>query len=217
MKIAILVDGGFYRKRATRLFGDKSAKDRADELQAYCMKHVSQKNSDASLYRIFYYDCPPLNGFIYDPIEKKNINMEKSETYLWTTEFFKELTHRRKFAIRRGELLQSDRGYCLNTVATKDLLAGRLQVGDITKAHLVPNFQQKGVDIKIGIDIIHLAYKKLVDQIVLITGDSDFVPAAKVARTEGIDVILDSMGSKVTDKLAEHVDGMNSFWRMSSH
>ncbi len=81
----------------------------------------------------------------------------------------------------------------------------------------MPNFQQKGVDIKIGIDIIHLAYKKLVDQIVLITGDSDFVPAAKVARTEGIDVILDSMGSKVTDKLAEHVDGMNSFWRMSSH
>ena len=33
--------------------------------------------------------------------------------------------------------------------------------------------RQKGVDLKIGIDIASLAYKKLVDQIVLISGDSD--------------------------------------------
>ncbi len=46
---------------------------------------------------------------------------------------------------------------------------------------------------RIGLDIASLAYKKQIDQIILIAGDSDFVPAAKLARREGIDFILDPM------------------------
>ncbi len=38
---------------------------------------------------------------------------------------------------------------------------------------------------KIGIDITWLSLKKLVNAIILISGDSDFVPAAKLARIEG--------------------------------
>ncbi len=66
---------------------------------------------------------------------------------------------------------------------------------------------------KIGIDIATLAYKKLVDQIVLISGDSDFVPAAKLARREGIDFVLDSMGNHIADDLLEHIDGLQSYYK----
>lgn len=41
MKTAILVDGGFYRRRAQSLFGEKSAEDRADELYYYCKRHLN--------------------------------------------------------------------------------------------------------------------------------------------------------------------------------
>ncbi len=41
---AILVDGGFYRKRARHLFGDKSPHDRAKELFDYCMLHLKDKH-----------------------------------------------------------------------------------------------------------------------------------------------------------------------------
>ena len=54
--------------------------------------------------------------------------------------------------------------------------------------------KQKGVDMRIGVDIASLAYKKQVNQIILIAGDSDFVPAAKLARREGIDFVLDPLG-----------------------
>jgi uncharacterized LabA/DUF88 family protein len=70
--------------------------------------------------------------------------------------------------------------------------------------------RQKGVDIRIGLDIASLAYKRLVDQVVLVSADSDFVPAAKLARREGIDVILDPMWGNVNPKLFEHVDGVES-------
>ena len=46
---------------------------------------------------------------------------------------------------------------------------------------------------RIGLDIASLAYEKQVNQLVLISGDSDFVPAAKLARREGIDFVLDPM------------------------
>ena len=74
------------------------------------------------------------------------------------------------------------------------------------------SIEQKGVDMKLGIDISSLAYKKQVDQIILISGDSDFVPAAKLARREGIDFILDPMWAPIKDNLSEHIDGIYSCW-----
>lgn len=63
---------------------------------------------------------------------------------------------------------------------------------------------------KIGIDIASLAYKKQVDQIILISGDSDFVPAAKLARREGIDFVLDPLWASIKPNLHEHIDGLRS-------
>ena len=40
---AILVDGGFYRRRAYARLGDKSPKERADELESYCKRHLNEK------------------------------------------------------------------------------------------------------------------------------------------------------------------------------
>ncbi len=69
---------------------------------------------------------------------------------------------------------------------------------------------QKGVDMKIGLDIASLAHKKLVDRIVLVAGDSDIVPAAKHARREGIDFVLDPMWHTITPSLREHVDAIET-------
>ena len=57
-RMAILVDGGFYRRRAFNLFGDKTPQERANELITYCMRHIKDYNNDkrynqTSLYRIF--------------------------------------------------------------------------------------------------------------------------------------------------------------------
>lgn len=70
--------------------------------------------------------------------------------------------------------------------------------------------RQKGVDMRIGLDIASMTLKKQVDTIVLVAGDSDFVPAAKLARREGVEFIVDPMWQKVRDDLYEHVDGIIS-------
>lgn len=68
--------------------------------------------------------------------------------------------------------------------------------------------RQKGVDMRIGLDISTLTLKKLVDTIILVTGDSDFVPAAKLARREGVEFILDPLWQSIEEDLHEHVDGV---------
>ena len=63
---------------------------------------------------------------------------------------------------------------------------------------------------KIGLDIASLAIKKMVSQIILVSGDSDFVPAAKTARREGIDFILDPVWNPIDPDLHVHIDGLMS-------
>ncbi|MBF0142376.1 MAG: NYN domain-containing protein [Magnetococcales bacterium] len=73
--------------------------------------------------------------------------------------------------------------------------------------------RQKGVDMRIGLDIASTTLKKQVDTIILVTGDSDFVPAAKMARREGVEFILDPMRQSVNDDLLEHIDGLISVFK----
>lgn len=206
---AILVDGGFYRKQARILFGEKTPKQRAEELTTYCHRHLrgDYEGDKKRLYRIFYYDCPPSDKTIYNPLTQRSIDLGRSDQYRWTKDFFKELSHQRKLALRMGELLESKAAYSLNYDALKKLLRKEITVDNITEQDLTLDIQQKGVDMRIGLDIASLAQKRLVNQIVLIAGDSDFVPAAKHARREGIDFILDPMWHTVKDSLLLHIDG----------
>lgn len=210
MKTAILVDGGFYRRRAQKALGDISAQNRAIELANYCKRHLNSHGEHNELYRIFYYDCPPTAKRIYHPFLKTQIDLSKSDLYIWMNQFLDELKKKRKFAIRLGKLAEEQAHYTIRPNIVKKLCNGTLSFSDLTENDFCIEIDQKGVDMKIGLDIASLAYKHQVDQIILISGDSDFVSAAKLARREGIDFILDPLGSPIKPDLFEHIDGLRT-------
>lgn len=222
-KVAILVDGGFYRKKASFHFGYKSSSERASELIKYCKMHLIERPLFPSkiagldryndLYRIFYYDCPPIKETVYHPLLKKNINFSKTETYAWMISFLEELKHKRSLALRLGVLANETAHYGLKKEIIKKVFSQELDISKIKEEDFELVLKQKGVDMKIGIDIATIAYKRLANQIVIITGDSDFVPVAKLARREGIDFIIDPMGNKLRSDLIEHVDGIRSYYK----
>lgn len=213
MKTAILVDGAFYRRRAYAAYGDIDPEKRADELIKYCHRHLcwhSGRRQQSELYRIFYYDCPPLDTAIYHPFLQKNVNLGKSSQYSWALEFFESLRTRRKVALRLGELSEVSACYTLKKNLLNKLMRGEKQISELVEKDFIFKAEQKGVDMRIGLDIASMAYKKQVDQIVLISGDSDFVSAAKLARREGIDFILDPLFANTKPNLREHVDGIRT-------
>lgn len=210
MKTAILVDGGFYRRKAQKAYGDKSAKDRAIELSNYCKRHLTTHGENNDLYRIFYYDCFPSSKRVFHPFLQKQVDLGKTDLYTWTVEFFNELKKKRKFAIRLGKLAEEQAHYTIRPEIVKKLCNGKLNFEDLKEEDFCLSIDQKGVDMKIGLDIASMAYKRQVDQIILISGDSDFVSAAKLARREGIDFVLDSLGSPIKPDLFEHIDGLRT-------
>ena len=218
VNVAIMVDAGFYLKRANDIFGKATvqggpvtAAERADELVSYCNRHLRNNDRETcNLYRIFVYDCPPSEKQAYHPLKKKTIDLKKTPSYKWSKEFHSALVSKRKVAIRMGELLESSIGYTLRQETIKKLCRGERSVSDLKDSDFILDMQQKGVDMRIGLDIASLANKRLVNRIILIAGDSDFVPAAKYARREGIDFILDPLWLSIKQSLYEHIDGLHS-------
>lgn len=210
MKTAILVDGGFYRRRAQKVFGDISAQDRAKELESYCKRHLNSHGEHNDLYRIFYYDCAPATKRIFHPLLQTQVDLSKSDLYIWMHEFLEELKRKRKFAIRLGKLAEEQAHYTIRPAIVKKLCGGKIAFSDLSESDFCIQIDQKGVDMKIGLDIASMAYKHQVDQIILISGDSDFVSAAKLARREGIDFILDPLGAPIKPDLFEHIDGLRT-------
>ena len=61
---------------------------------------------------------------------------------------------------------------------------------------------------RIGLDIASLTLKRQIGTVVLVAGDADFVPAAKLARREGVKIVLDPLWREVEAGLFEHIDGL---------
>lgn len=51
-------------------------------------------------------------------------------------------------------------------------------------------FRQKGVDVLLSVDLVRMSWGRQIDRAILVTGDSDFVPAVKAARDAGVVIIL---------------------------
>lgn len=209
-QVAVLIDGGFFIKRYKSLYGSENwlnAEKIAKCIHEAALKHVDK--SEQSLYRIFYYDCEPLSKRFHHPITKRVVDFSKSEIYQFRMQLFAELRKKRKVALRLGRLKEYG-NWQIFPEKLKALLSNKIKVTDLAEDDLFLDIRQKGIDIKIGVDIASLSLKKQVQQIVLISGDEDFVPASKLARREGVDFILDPLWNPIDQSLFEHIDGLKS-------
>ncbi|GHR25720.1 NYN domain-containing protein [Helicobacter pylori] len=212
-KVAILVDGDFfircYKSHLKKQFGDKykdlNLEKLAHDIHTHCLKHINKENEE--LYRIFFYDCKPLDKKVHYPHTQEALDLSKSSSYKERKELHKHLIPKPCLALRLGYLDANNARWVIrDQEKEKKLFNRKISIEELQNDDFIYHAKQKGVDIKIGLDIATLALKKLVQKIVLISGDSDFVPAAKLARVEGIIFTLDPMGNPIREDLKEHID-----------
>ncbi|WP_287815064.1 NYN domain-containing protein [Pseudomonas sp.] len=224
-RTAVLIDGGFFIQRI-RFFSRKflpegfelTAAELRSVVETLVQKHIAYQEDMTvrELYRIYFYDCPPLDKQVKFPLPDKGQktastkNFRTHPPYRLRHELHEELRVSRKTALRLGELSKHGK-WRLTDHCLAALLKGERAWENITNDDFFYDVDQKAVDLKLGMDITTLTLNKLVDVIVLIAGDSDFVPAAKLARTNGIDFVLDPMWANPSSSLREHVDGIRSF------
>lgn len=213
MKTAVLIDLAFASKRYRTLIEKPSGRSHSPEEVVDCLWNTAQKHArqgNGSLYRILCYDCDPYARGSTNPVSNQFVNFSRSPVAEHQRQIHGLLLAKRSVAIRRGVL--AARQWILPEKPLKECLTGKRSWSDLSPDDVIFEFRQKQVDMKLGLDVASLAYKRLVDRIVLIAGDSDFVPAAKLARREGLDFVLDPLWAAIDPDLKEHIDGLKTFW-----
>ena len=221
IKAAILIDGGYFLKRLPTVRPDIDASDSevvARSIGQLIRGHLDQlneiykvKNVFQLLYRTFYYDARPYDQKAHTPIGKLPLDYAKSSQATFRKKLFNILHSHPNLAVRLGEVRREiPYSWILKMEPQKRLLNGDLSVGDLSDADFAPALRQKGVDMRIGLDIASITLKRQAELIILVSGDADFVPAAKLARREGIQFILDPLWQSVPRDLFEHIDGLRS-------
>ena len=180
MKYAVLIDAAFLEKRieATSSFSKKLDSQIFDKFMELITTHPLA--AGFFLQRIYYYDGRPYSGKAKNPISGVEVNFYNS-TFKAKKQLLEQIGEKDLVALRLGET--KPRGW---KVKKANLVNN--EVLDATK--IQPDIMQKGVDMKIGLDLATLSIKKIVDRVILIAGDTDFLPAIKFARSEGIQVAL---------------------------
>lgn len=224
MPTAVVIDGAYFLRRFGYSFPHLDVNDAVQVAWAVLylagwhlrIRHRSEPvasgdlaqgflpSESPSLYRIFFYDCPPLTKRLHYPISRRPLDLAKTPTALLRQTIHSKLLDARKVALRLGRL-NEDVSWAPKPDAWRRWLDG---VTAPTDDDFEIRTVQKGVDMRLGLDVAAMAFKRQVDQIILVAGDGDFVPAAKLARREGIDIVLDPMGGKAARDLRDHVDGV---------
>lgn len=201
-KTALLIDGGWFSRGVGAQFKPKAAWPTAEQV---CRNARAILTADEELFRIFYYDCEPFEATVTNPVDKSVVNYSATPSYAGRKKFFHELGKMDFVALRRGELRA--RGWELTEPFKKALIKGT--AAPFAATDIYPAFQQKGVDMRIGIDVATLSLKRLVDRIVLFSGDTDMIPAIKLARREGVQVFVVKLGTwPLKDSIIEDADGV---------
>lgn len=110
-----------------------------------------------------------LRTYFYDclPYQSPIPTQEESDRFARKQKFLAALEANPRFTIRLGRLE----------------FRGKSASGE-------PIFEQKRVDILMGVDLVMLAAKHLITDAAIFAGDSDFLPAIEVAKSEGVVVHL---------------------------
>lgn len=198
-KVVILLDGGFVKKKLQEQSGHFPT---VAEVVAVCTRLMqSELLAGKELFRVFYYDAPPFEGQSTNPMDHSVLNFSGTEQARQNRALIDALELEPDFAVRRGMLVHT--GWKLGRNAMRSLTRKPRQV---TAKDLVPDMNQKGVDIRIGLDMAWIALRRVADCLVLVTGDSDFVPVMKFVRREGLKVYLNPLGHGVRRELKAHAD-----------
>lgn len=198
-RYAVLLDGGFVIKKLQ--FANKRFPT-ADDVEALCLTiNHRPEFSDYELLRNYFYHATPATGVLINPLDNSRIDLSNTLVHQQHERLISSLEMKPNFAVRLGETVTHE--WRLGSSAMRSLMQAPRPV---QSSDLVPNISQKGVDLRIGLDIARLALRDTVRAIVVVTGDSDMVPAFKFARREGVRVFLECLSHGVRRDLKAHVD-----------
>ena len=198
---AIMLDGGFLTKK---LHEKLRRHPTANDIVSECERLQSLRDvAGDELLRIYDYDAFPCSEKLTYPVSRREYKLATTERFRLSQSLFDQLVLKPHFALRMGEVTLSPDKWRLKPRVAKELIRN---VRPLTDDDFNLDLSQKGVDMRVGMDMARLALREMVRAVIVVTGDSDFVPAFKFVRREGVKVILEPLGHNIRIELKQHAD-----------
>ena len=187
--VAFILDGDFTRRVVRDLVGCHPT---PAQIEAFCKSAIT---ANEMIKGAAYYDCPPFEETRPLPLSGAPYSFKNQPTYWKAFKFQEALLKNNFFSYRLGKL--SFDGWRLMRVATKKPAAGPRLLSD---NDFEPILVQNQVDMMIGLDIAKLSNTRFVSRLILITSDSDLIPAIRLARANGTKVTIITGSRKLVKK-----------------
>ena len=177
--VAFILDGDFTRRVVEGLVGCPPT---PDHIENFCK---SVLKADEHIRGVAYYDCPPFEGVRPLPISGTLFRFKTQPAYWKAFKFQEALLKNNFFSYRLGTL--SFEGWRLRGESVKDL---RTRQRALVDGDFEPILVQKQVELMIGLDIAKLSNTKFVQRLILVTSNTDLIPAVRAARSNGTKVTI---------------------------
>jgi hypothetical protein len=184
MKTTVYIDGqNFLYKAAEVLVGVKIIKDKQD-LHSIDIPFLLNKVIDGK-FEVRYYGVKKIR-------QRKDLG---NDIYKKSAKFSDNLRRLRN---------------CLKNTGVEYIEAGKLKVrdSDICKQCGAKDlrFQEKGVDVGLAVDIVRDSLLNQVDNIVLLSSDTDLIPAILIAKEAGKTITYVGFADKLTKGIVTEVN-----------
>jgi uncharacterized LabA/DUF88 family protein len=143
----------------------------------YILNPDNKKDIDFSIYNF--------SGLLNKVLSR--INIDRKIFYFGKMLKYKETKDKSDELIEKQRALKS----ALETQGFEVILAGRVRghIERCVKGHETLTFKEKGVDVKIAVDMISMAYRDELKLAIIASSDSDLQPAIKELENKGVERI----------------------------
>lgn len=185
-RVIVQIDGGHLRAQARRDGIDYTVDFIEDFAHALLEKQEE-------LVRVFYYDCRPYQGEAQLPVSGETYHFKSGGGWL------DELAGRDYLCVRTGML--KFRGWKPKSLP--------MPTNGLTDQHFRPDFEQKGIDLQIGLDLVQVIDTRAADRVILVAADTDLVPAMARARHSSVQLVgVDFPNAPLHGEILAHFDVM---------
>jgi uncharacterized LabA/DUF88 family protein len=183
-RLIVQIDGGYLRAQARR----DGLEYTVDFIEDFA--HILA-GKDEELLRVLYYDCRPYQGEASLPVSGQPYSFKSGGGWL------DELASRDFFAVRTG--LLKFRGWKPKTTP--------IPTTGLSDNDFRPDFEQKGLDLRIGLDIAKIIETRAAERLILVSSDTDLIPALDLARNSGLQVAgVDFPNGPLHGEILSHFD-----------
>ena len=174
-RVAIFIDGGYWHKILRNHFGNP---------QVDFTKLPIELAEGQEILRTYFYDCLPYQD--NPPTEVQKRFSSSRNRFITALKFIP------RYEVKLGKLVRREIHFVPleNTESGQGYRLATLEEIDAGVTSSLTKYEQKGVDVLLGTDLVKLAAKQSISTAILIAGDHDFVAPVKSAKEEGVLVKL---------------------------